>query len=309
MRTAYITHSECLKHEMVEGHPERPERLHAIQDQLIRAGVFDFLRHYDAPQATLQQLSHAHDKLYIKEILAQSPAMGDDLVHIDPDTFMNPHTLNAALHAAGAVVQATDLVCKGEIDNAFCAVRPPGHHAERHQAMGFCFFNNVAVGAAHALEHHELERVAIVDFDVHHGNGTEDIFEDDDRVMVCSAYQHPLYPFSGRESIPQRLINVPMGRGLLSKEFRRAIEERWLPALEQFAPQMVYISAGFDGHHEDEQANWNLIESDYAWVTRQMLDIAKRHAQNRLVSTLEGGYSLHALGRSATAHVKALLGS
>ncbi len=307
MRTAFISHADCLKHEMIPYHPEQPARLHAIQDQLVRAGIFDYLRHYEAPLATIEQLAHAHDMLYVDEILARSPTEG--LFHIDPDTYMNPHTATAARRAAGAAILATDLVMAGEVKNAFCCVRPPGHHAERRQAMGFCFFNNVAVATMQALEQHGLERVAIVDFDVHHGNGTEDIFEDEQRVMVCSIYQHPLYPFSGRETVPGHLINVPRGRGLLSEEFRNAIREHWLPELNAFRPQMIFISAGFDGHYEDELAQWNLIESDYAWVSREIMALADRHAAGRLVSVLEGGYALSALGRSVAAHLKVLLGS
>lgn len=306
MRTAFISHADCLKHEMIDGHPECPERLHAIQDQLVRSGIFDYLRHYEAPLASIEQLAHAHDMLYVDEILARSPREG--LAHIDPDTYMNPHTANAARRAAGAVILGTDLVMGHEVENAFCCVRPPGHHAERRQAMGFCFFNNIAVGAYHALNEYGLERVAVVDFDVHHGNGTEDIFDDDPRVMVCSAYQHPFYPFSGRDTVPGHLINVPKGRGLLSREFREAIEKHWLPPLDAFQPRMIFISAGFDGHHEDDMAQWNLIESDYAWITREVMKLAERHADNRIVSTLEGGYALSALGRSVTAHLKALMG-
>ena len=305
MRTAYVTHADCLRHEMVPGHPERPERLDAIQDQLIRAGVFDYLRYVDAPKVTFEQLTRIHERSYLEAILAKSPTEG--LVHIDPDTYMNPHTVTSALRAAGAVVRATDLIIRGEMKNAFCAVRPPGHHAERHQAMGFCFFNNVAAGVAHVLAEYGLERVAVVDFDVHHGNGTEDIFEADPRVVVCSAYQHPLYPFSGRDSVPGHLINVPLRGGLSGRDFRHAIETRWLPELNAFRPEMIFISAGFDGHREDEQANWNLIESDYVWVTREILSIADRFAGGRVVSVLEGGYALNALGRSVTAHIKALL--
>jgi len=306
MRTAYITHPDCLRHEMSADHPECPARLSAIQDQLQSAGLFDFLHPIDAPQATIEQLARAHDRLYIDEILAQAPTEG--LVHIDPDTYMNPHTVAAALRAAGAVVQAVDLVLAGSVDNAFCAVRPPGHHAERHQAMGFCFFNNVAVGAQHALEVHDLERVAIVDFDVHHGNGTEDIFVDNDQVLLCSSYQHPFYPYSGRDSIPGHIVNISLGRGILGKELRGYIAERWLPELRAFKPQMLFISAGFDGHYEDDMANWNLIESDYAWITRELMAVAAKCANGRIVSVLEGGYALHALSRSAAAHIRVLMG-
>ena len=305
MVTAYISHDDCLKHQMIDGHPECPERLSAIQDQLIRAQVFDYLRHFDAPMASFEQLARVHDQDYINDIVSRAPREG--LVHIDPDTYMSPFTLKAALHAAGAVVKATDLVISGEMSSAFCAVRPPGHHAERDQAMGFCFFNNVAVGVGQAMAVHGLQRVAIVDFDVHHGNGTESIFEDEPRVLVCSAYQYPLYPFSGRDTVPGRLINVPLNAGLVGNDFRQAITERWLSELRAFRPQMVFISAGFDGHLEDDMASWCLTEDDYAWVTREVLDIAAEYAEGRVVSVLEGGYSLSALGRSATAHIKALM--
>ena len=305
MRTAFITHADCLRHEMIEDHPECPARLNAVKDQLVRSGLFDFLLHFDAPKATVEQLARAHDMLYVDEILAQSPAEG--LVHVDPDTFMNPYTVDAALRAAGAGIMATDMVLDGKVDNAFCNVRPPGHHAERHQAMGFCFFNNIAVAAQHALEVRGLSRVAIIDFDVHHGNGTENIFADNDQVMLCSSYQHPFYPYTGCDSIPGHIVNIALGRGILSQEFRGFISDYWLPELRAFQPQMLFISAGFDGHYEDDMANWNLIESDYAWVTKEVMTVAAETASGRIVSMLEGGYALHALGRSAAAHIKALM--
>ena len=305
MRTAYITHPVCLQHEMIEGHPECPERIGAIQDRLISAGLFDFLRHYDATKASRKQLTRVHHKGHIDKILSSSPKEG--LFHLDPDTYMNPHTADAALYSAGAVVMATDLVVKGEMDSAFCCVRPPGHHAERGEAMGFCFFNNVAVGAAHALEKHHLKRVAVVDFDVHHGNGTEDIFEGDRRVMVCSSYQHPLFPYSGRPTVEGHLINVELKAGATGKEFRAAIEQQWLQQLHAFQPQMVFVSAGFDAHREDDMAGLSLMETDYTWVTQRIMEVAAEHAENRIVSVLEGGYALQALGRSAAAHVRALM--
>ena len=305
MPTAFISHDDCSKHVMIADHPECPERLAAIQNQLISSGLLGYLRYFDAPEATLEQLARVHDRLYIDEILAKSPSEG--LVHIDPDTYMNPCTVAAALRAAGAVVLATELVVGGDMENAFCNIRPPGHHAERSQAMGFCFFNNVAVGAAHALEAFGLERVAIVDFDVHHGNGTEDIFQDDDRVLICSTYQHPLYPYSGRATLPGHLINTPLPAGAWGQQFRAAISEHWLPALHAFQPAIIFISAGFDGHIEDDMANLNLVEADYTWVTQEVMEIADKYAEHRVVSVLEGGYALSALGRSATAHIRALL--
>jgi acetoin utilization deacetylase AcuC-like enzyme len=248
-----------------------------------------------------------HDALHIAELEGKSPAEG--LVHVDPDTAMNPYTMNAAWHAAGAAVLATELVVKGEVQSAFCCVRPPGHHAERGQAMGFCFFNNVAVGAAHALSALGLERVAMVDFDVHHGNGTENIFAGDPRVLMVSTFQHPLYPFSG--DIPQgdNMVNVPLPPRTRGDALRAAVTDHWLPALERFRPQMIFISAGFDAHREDDMANLGWVEADYAWVTREVLQVAERHAGGRVVSLLEGGYHLSALARSVAAHVKVLIGA
>ena len=304
--TAYISHPGCLLHEMDPEHPECPARLHAIDDRLKAAGIMDYLRHYDAPRAEVAHLARAHTMRHVQEIIAVAPGSG--LVRVDPDTSMNPHSLEAALRAAGALVLATDLVIEGRHRNAFCNVRPPGHHAERDRAMGFCLFNNVAVGVAHALDEHELRRVAIVDFDVHHGNGTEDIFRDDPRVLICQTFQHPLYPYTGADSIPGHVINCPLPGGSGSREFRAAVSGAWLPELERFQPEMIFISAGFDAHREDPLAHLNLVEDDYAWVTREVMSVAARHASGRVVSTLEGGYALSALGRSATAHIRALLG-
>jgi acetoin utilization deacetylase AcuC-like enzyme len=304
--TAFISHPVCLEHEMSADHPECPGRLHAIEDRLRAAGVMDYLRHIDAPLATREQLLRAHSAAHVDSIFAAAPTTG--VVRIDPDTAMNPHSLEAALRAAGAVVLATDLVVEGRERNAFCNVRPPGHHAERDQPMGFCFFNNVAVGILHALEHHGLERVALIDFDVHHGNGSEDILRGERRVLMCSTFQHPLYPFKAGASIPGHIVNVPLPAGANGTMFRQAVTEAWLPSLEAFRPQMIFISAGFDAHREDPLANLALVEADYLWVTKQLMHIASSHAQDRIVSTLEGGYALSALGRSAGIHVRALLG-
>ncbi len=304
--TAFISHSDCLKHEMLPDHPECPGRLHAIEDRLKAAGIMDYLHQYGAPKATAEQLARAHSMRHVEEILAAAPQSG--LVRIDPDTAMAPHTLDAALHAAGALVLATDLVLAGRERNAFCSVRPPGHHAERDRAMGFCFFNNVAVGILHALDAHGLQRVALVDFDVHHGNGSEDIFNGDPRVLLCSSFQHPLYPYRAGPSIPGQRVNVPLPAGAGGREFRAALSEQWFPAIAAFKPQMIYISAGFDAHREDPLASLNLVESDYVWVTKEIMHLAGEFAAGRIVSTLEGGYALSALGRSATAHVRTLLG-
>lgn len=304
MHTAYLTHPACLKHDMGAHHPECPERLRAIEDQLIAAGLLHFLNHQEAPQVTDEQLARVHQPDYIERIRHLAPESG--MVHLDGDTAMNTGTLEAAYRAAGAAVRAVDLVMNGEVENVFCAIRPPGHHAEAGRAMGFCIFNNVAVGVGHALEHYGLQRVAIADFDVHHGNGTEQIFHDDTRVMLCSTFQHPYYPGCGADSGNEHIINVSLPAGTDGPAFRAAVETYWLPALERFQPQMLFISAGFDGHWEDDMAQFKLRESDYAWVTSELKRIAAKYAHDRIVSVLEGGYELHALGRSVLAHVKAL---
>jgi len=306
MATAFIHHPDCFLHDMGSHHPECPDRLTAIEDHLLAIGLLQHLVSETAPAASREQLLRVHAGDYIDSLAEASPHSG--IVHLDPDTAMNPHTLSAALHAAGAVVRATDMVIGGEAENAFCNVRPPGHHARRRQAMGFCFFDNVAVGAAHALIVHGLERVAIVDFDVHHGNGTEDIFAGNDRVMMVSTFQHPFYPYSGTEGRSDLMVNIPLPAYSSGAEFRKAVEHSWLPALNAFAPRMLFISAGFDAHRDDEMASLRLVEDDYAWVTRQIMDVADRHAGGRIVSTLEGGYNLPALARSAAAHVRQLCG-
>ena len=279
----------------------------AIEDQLIASGLMHFLQRYDAPCATLEQLARVHTQQHIEAMHAAVPTEG--LVHLDPDTVMSPTSLSAALRAAGAVVMAADLVLEGKSANAFCAVRPPGHHAESAHAMGFCLFNNIAVGAAHALEHHGLARVAIVDFDVHHGNGTEEIFRDNPNVMLCSTFQHPFYPHSGALMMWSLLLMAPLAAGADGEAFRTAVSEYWLPALQRVRPQMLFISAGFEAHREDDMAELKLAESDYAWVTQCMQEIADEYAHGCIVSSLEGGYALSALGRSATAHIKVLAGA
>ncbi|MBI2311109.1 MAG: histone deacetylase family protein [Betaproteobacteria bacterium] len=306
MSTAYITHPDCHLHDMGSYHPECPARLRAIEDQLIASGLINYFDHHDAPLVTREQLKRVHAEHYIDAVESSAPERG--IVHLDPDTAMNPHTLQAARRAAGAVILATDLVMGKKAVNAFCCVRPPGHHAERARAMGFCFFNNVAVGAAHALEHHGLERVAVVDFDVHHGNGTEDIFSGDPRVVMVSTFQHPFYPYSGIDGRSSRMVNVPLAAYSSGVQFREAVNEHWLPALERFKPRMIFISAGFDAHREDDMASLALVEADYAWVTEQVKEIARKHAEGRIVSVLEGGYEFSALGRSVASHLKVLSG-
>jgi len=306
MNTAYITHPLCLKHDMGSYHPESPARIQAIEDQLIAAGVMDQLQCHEAPEATREQLVRAHAADYVDFIAANAPQHG--IVELDPDTSMNPFSYPAALRAAGAVVLGVDLVMAGKAENAFCNIRPPGHHAERANAMGFCIFNNVAVGVAHALAHHGLKRVAIADFDVHHGNGTENIFHDDPRVMLCSTFQHPFYPYRGADSGNDHIINVPLPAGTDGAGFRAAVTQHWLPALERFQPELVMFSAGFDAHRDDDMAMLRLTEADYEWVTKEVKRIADKYAHGRIVSALEGGYELHALGRSALAHVRVLSG-
>ena len=306
MTTAFITHAECLKHDMGAHHPERPARLTAIEDQLIASGVGQHLTRYEAPLATDEQLARVHPLDYVRAIRDAAPHSGT--VHLDPDTAMNPWTLQAALRAAGAAVLAVDLVLEKKVSSAFCAVRPPGHHACRARPMGFCIFNNVAVAARHAVEQHGLERVAIIDFDVHHGNGTEDIFEDDDTVLMASTFQHPFYPYSGTESPARNMVNVPLPAGAGSREFREAVRQAWIPALNDFSPQLIVFSAGFDAHAEDEMAMLRFGDADYAWVTEQLKAVADQHSGGRMVSMLEGGYALSALGRSAVQHIKVMAG-
>src|SRR3954468_10078436 len=306
MRTALVTHADCLRHDMGAHHPERPARLTAIDDQLISSGIAQYLERYEAPLATDEQLARVHPIEYVRAIREAAPEHGT--VHLDPDTAMNPYTLNAALRAAGAAVLAVDLVMKEKAQAVFCSVRPPGHHACRARPMGFCIFNNVAVAARHALHAHGLERVAIIDFDVHHGNGTEDIFEGDEQVLMVSTFQHPFYPYSGAENPARNMVNVPLAAGAGSREFREAVREAWIPALDEFQPELIIFSAGFDAHAEDDMAMLRFTDNDYGWVTEQVKAVADRHAKGRMVSMLEGGYALSALGRSAVQHIRVLAG-
>ncbi|MEC5214305.1 acetoin utilization deacetylase AcuC-like enzyme [Polaromonas sp. CG_9.5] len=307
MLPAYITHADCARHEMGAHHPECPERLGAINDMLLVKGLLDYMHPYDAPLATPEQLSHAHSSLYVSELMAASPTEGYHKV--DPDTDMNPFTVTAALRAAGAVVLATDLVMSGEAPSAFCCVRPPGHHAERDKAMGFCFFNNVAVGIRHAFTRHGVQRVALIDFDVHHGNGSEDIFRGDERVLMCSIFELGIYPFTGENAQGPNMVNIGLPSRSGSDKFREAVSQQWLPALEAFKPEMIYISAGFDAHREDDMGNLALVEADYEWVTKQIMAVADRHCKGRVISCLEGGYVLSPLARSVAAHIKVLIGA
>jgi acetoin utilization deacetylase AcuC-like enzyme len=310
MTTAFYTHADCRAHNMGRGHPECPQRLDAIHDHLIATGLAVALDMREAPLAVPAQLQRAHSAGYVTELqdaLAPLAASGRHLA-LDPDTSAGPGTWQAVLRGAGAALAATDAVIDGDAANAFCAIRPPGHHATRSQAMGFCFFNNVAVAARHALDARGLERVAIIDFDVHHGNGTEDIIAGDERILLASIFQHPLYPYSGTQPLGTNMVNVPIAPYSRGDVVRAAIEAMWLPRLEEFKPQMLFISAGFDAHREDELGQLGLVEADYAWITKRLVDLAQRHAQGRIVSCLEGGYNLGALARSVAAHLRVLAG-
>ncbi|MCA6217637.1 histone deacetylase family protein [Ideonella sp. B7] len=308
MTTAYFTHPDCRLHEMGAGHPECPQRLDAIEDQLLSSGVDVALTRFDVPLVAHSDLLLAHSEGYLtelKEFIQQAIDTGEHRA-LDPDTLVGPHTWQAALRSAGAAVAATDAVIDGRAENAFCAIRPPGHHATRSQSMGFCFFNNVAVAARHALDVRGLQRVAIVDFDVHHGNGTEDIVAGDERILMVSFFQDQLFPFSGGVPLGSNMVNLPVPPYTRGGEIREMIEANWMPRLEAFKPEMLFISAGFDAHREDDMGRMGLVEADFEWITRRIVAIAQEHAQGRIVSCLEGGYSLSALARSVVAHLRAL---
>ena len=313
MNTGYFTHADCRKHSMGRGHPECPERLDAIDDWLLATGVKDALDCREAPEAAIADIELAHDRMMVAGIRGLGAQLLDDIkaggppyVQIDPDTLMNTHTWPAALRASGAALAATDAVMAGELENAFCAVRPPGHHACHDKAMGFCFFNNVAIAARYALERHGLKRVAVVDFDVHHGNGTEDILQGDSRVLMVGFFQHPFYPYSGTDQPASNMLNMPVAAYTKGMDVRELIEMHWIPRLEAFKPEMIFISAGFDAHRDDDLGQLGLVEQDYAWITSRIKDVAMRHSKGRIVSSLEGGYNLNALARSVEAHVRVL---
>jgi acetoin utilization deacetylase AcuC-like enzyme len=291
------------------GHPECAERLDAIEDHLIATGLAAVLEQREAPAVAMSDVALAHESRFVgelRDLLEQVSAAGVRRA-IDADTIAAPGTWAAVVRAAGAAVAATDAVIDGAVTNAFCAVRPPGHHATRDVAMGFCFFNNVAVAARHALDVRGLERVAIIDFDVHHGNGTEDIVAGDERILMASFFQHPLYPYSGAVPMGTNMVNVPVPPYTRGPAIRALIEENWIARLDAFRPQMVFVSAGFDAHRDDELGQLGLVEADYAWITEQVKALAVRHAQGRIVSCLEGGYNLGALARSVAAHLRVLL--
>ncbi|HXQ50890.1 MAG TPA: histone deacetylase family protein [Stellaceae bacterium] len=306
MTTLLLTHEDCLAHDPGRHHPESPARLQAVLDGLA-GPEFAALERRLAPKAARADLARAHSPDFVDGILAAIPARGH--AALDADTIVSPGSGNAALRAAGAVCAAVDAVIAGEAENGFCAVRPPGHHAERERAMGFCLFNNVAVGALHARASHGLQRIAAIDFDVHHGNGTQAIFEDDADLFYGSTHQYPLYPGTGarEERGLGNIVNAPLRPNAGSSEFRAAMSELILPALDAFQPELVLVSAGFDAHRSDPLAQLRLVEADFAWATERLVALARRHCRGRVVSSLEGGYDLAALAASAAAHVAALM--
>lgn len=308
MSVLIISHPSGLAHDTGPEHPERIDRLRAVLARLAEPDFADWPR-LQAPAATIEQIARVHDRGYVETVLARIPQSG--LRHLDGDTVVCPSSGIAALHAAGAAIAGVDAVMSGEAATAFCAMRPPGHHAEPDMAMGFCLFNNVAVGAAHALAVHGLERVAIVDFDVHHGNGTQSMAEAEPRFMYVSLHEYPLYPGTGRPDETGRhgnILNAIMREGSGCAEFRHAFERVIVPALDRFMPQLLMISAGFDAHENDPLAGLQLSDADYAWMTDALLQVARRHAAGRVVSVLEGGYDLAALRGGVSAHLKALAG-
>jgi acetoin utilization deacetylase AcuC-like enzyme len=310
--TGYFTHKNCWRHEMGHGHPECPQRLDAIEDRLLITGLDQALERREATPASMADMELAHGRMHLASLRGLSDGLRDEMAaggpnhaQVDPDTAINIHSWDAILVAAGAALDATDAIMAGEMVNAFCAVRPPGHHATRNQAMGFCFVNNVAVAAKYALERHGLKRVAIIDFDVHHGNGTEDIVAGDERILMCSFYQHPFYPAWDHASA-SNLVNLPVPAYTKGMAIRELIDTAWMPRLDAHRPEMIFISAGFDAHREDDMGQLGLVEQDYVWITQRIKDVARRHAQGRILSCLEGGYDLSSLARSVEAHIRVL---
>jgi acetoin utilization deacetylase AcuC-like enzyme len=312
MIATLITHPACHDHTMPAGHPECPERLDAINNQLLASGIDSLIYHRESPAATDEQLFRVHNKDYVQRLEQAVPREG--IIRFADDIYLSPGTMTAARHAAGAGILGVDMIMAGETDAVFCNVRPAGHHAERARAMGFCIFNNIAIAAEHALAVHSLKRVAIVDFDVHHGNGTQDIFLQESRVLFCSSFQHPFYPLTAIDDVPGHIINIPLPATTRSENFRAAIAEKCLPILIEYKPQLILISAGFDGHIDDDMSSIRLVEQDYVWITqqlRQIMDESKKCPDTAeqcrgIVSMLEGGYDLPALGRCAMMHIKAM---
>ena len=310
--TGYYTHSDCLLHDMGGGHPECPQRLLSIQDRLISSGLEQVLQWPDCALATVADLSLAHDASYIEKIFQWDAELNDEAAdeyafkQIDPDTRMNRHTLKAALRSVGAALAATDAVIDGKFENAFCAIRPPGHHATRQRGMGFCLFNNVAIAILHAIGRRGLKRVALIDFDVHHGNGSEDILSGLEEVLMVGFYQHPFYPGIHPDKESGNMVNLPIKAYTKGAAVRELVSEGWFPRLQAFEPEMIFVSAGFDAHQDDDMAQLMLNTSDYAWITREIMNLASRYAKGRIVSCLEGGYDLNSLAASVEAHLRGL---
>lgn len=306
-RTAWIDSPDCQAHFVGSLHPESPQRTEVIVQALRRSGLWILMQKIEAPEANDMQLARVHTRNYLNSLENQVPEQGQ--VKINEDTYLSRESLQAAKKAAGAAIHAVDMVMRKHAKNAFCAVRPPGHHAHADKASGFCFINNIAVAAMHAIAEYRLERVAILDFDLHHGDGTEDIFRDDERVMLLSTFEYPLYPFTGIEKIGsnRHIANTPLKAGDGSNEFRDAIRQVWLPKLDAFKPQLILLSAGFDAHRDDHLGHLNLTEADFEWLTKKVMLVANRHAKGRIVSILEGGYALPSLASSAKAHIACLV--
>ena len=307
MATVLISHTDCLKHITPENHPERVERLISIMDSLKNFKDPDLVR-LDAPEGSETDILRVHPIEYLDNLKQKSPV--DGFVALDPDTFMSAGSLPAAMRGVGGIIKAVDLVMTNQANNVFVVTRPPGHHAEKETSMGFCLFGNVSIAAKYALDHHKLPKVAVVDFDVHHGNGTQDILWNEKRSLFISSHQMPLYPGTGKENeigIENNILNIPLPPNTMGKDFRYLYENKVFPALEKFSPDLLLVSAGFDAHASDPLANINLAEEDFAWVTGRLCDLADKHCNGRLVSTLEGGYDLDALAKCVTTHLKTLL--
>jgi len=298
-----VTHSDCKMHDMGAGHPEQPARLESVLPEIENKYDLDIL---EASLVSRDHLIQTHKKEYVDYIFDSSPKAGS--VHLDPDTRMNPFSLSAARRAAGAVISATDQIMSGKRKKVFCAVRPPGHHAEREKAMGFCLFNNIAVGAVHAAKEYKLKRIAVFDFDVHHGNGTEDILGNREGFLYCSTFQHPFYPYVDLNKKFNNVVRIPLPEGSGSPEFRQAVKREALPALDRYQPEIIFISAGFDAHREDPLGGLCLEDDDFRWVTEEVCKIAAKYSKNRVISALEGGYNLSALPGSVMAHLEGLKG-
>jgi acetoin utilization deacetylase AcuC-like enzyme len=307
MTIAIISHADCVLHYPGDAHPEAPRRVEVIREAIERYHFNHPVQHMEAPLVKREHLLRVHPKQYIDWLESIAPQQG--LVGIDEDTFMNKDTMRAAYLSAGSVPLAVDMVMTGKVQAAFCNVRPPGHHAERERAMGFCFFNNVAVGVMHAIEEYGLSRVAIVDFDVHHGNGSQQIFQHNNNVMLCSSFEHPLYPGYEPEMDNPHIINVPLWAGTSGEEFRKQTAAAWFDKLNAFKPQLIFFSAGFDAHVKDPLASIELTDADYVWLTTQIREIAAAHCQGKMISVLEGGYHLDALAHCVPAHINALVSS